>query len=105
MTALPTGFPVSLRPWPSKSSDGGAALQTLIQRVNAERGGFVNISEESLRQEIAEAEALEGEDEDTSDEEVDPEPDRAKELQAARDQMLGQLEYVTNGSFAHIIKF
>jgi mediator of RNA polymerase II transcription subunit 17 len=92
MESIPREFPISIRSWPSTSNDGGAALPTLIQRVNAERGGFVGISEESLQQEIAEAEA-QGADDDNASEEAEAKPDRVKEIQLAREEMLKQLEY------------
>jgi mediator of RNA polymerase II transcription subunit 17, fungi type len=96
MGSLPNGFPVSLKSWPSKPNDA-TALPTLIQRINLERGGFVNISEESLQQEIAQAEAGDsGECNGSSDEEEAEEPDRAKELMAAREEMVGQIEYAAS---------
>jgi Subunit 17 of Mediator complex len=92
MGSLPSDFAISLRARPSSKTD--ANLPSVIERINIERGGFQNITEESLRQEIAEAE-LDNEDGDengTSDEEEE-EPDRMKELMTSREAMLGQIEY------------
>jgi len=93
--SLSNGLPLPLRPAPS--SGLANSLPTLIARINAERGGFRNITEESLRQEIVEAEAA-GEDvgqNESSSEEDEPEekPDRQKEVLAARDEILGQAEH------------
>lgn len=90
-------IPLSLRPAPSTGSDS-IPLPVLIARINAERGGFRNLSEDSLRQEIAEAELGGSEEENESsseDGEAEEEPDRMKELLTAREEILGQLEYAT----------
>lgn len=97
MASIPNEFPISLKSWPSSNNNDSTSLPGLIQRVNFERGGFRDISEESLRQEIAEAEAesSNGEEDGSSEEgEREEEPDRMKELMTARDEMLVQLEYV-----------
>jgi len=86
-------FPISLRTWPSKDGNATDALPSLIQRINAERGGFRGLTEESLLQEIAEAEA--GKEEDSSDEEQDEDDEKPDRLQIAREEMLRQLEYST----------
>lgn len=98
MSSLPNGLPISLRPAP-KSTNNAIPLPLLISRINAERGSFRNLSEDSLRQEIAEAEAGGNKEEDESssdgeDEEEDEkeEPDRMKELLTARDEIIGQIE-------------
>src|SRR4051812_18835956 len=90
---IPNEFPISLQSWPTKEKDPNTALPELIRRINIERGGFRDLSEDGLRQEITEAEAGAGED-DSSDEEEEEKPDRLKELVTARDEMLQQLEYV-----------
>ena len=89
LDSIPNEFPISLQSWPLKEKDPNSALPALIQRINIERGGFRDLSEDGLRQEIAEAEAGEGE--DSSDEEEEK-PDRLKELVAAREEMLQNLE-------------
>ncbi|KAE9365329.1 hypothetical protein N431DRAFT_549561 [Stipitochalara longipes BDJ] len=91
MGSLPGDFAISLKARPS--SKANANLPSLIERINLERGGFQNITEESLRQEIADAE-LDNEDGDengTSDDEEE-EPDRMKELMTSREEILGQIE-------------
>jgi mediator of RNA polymerase II transcription subunit 17 len=97
MSSVPGNLPISLRSWTSNSKDNDPRhLPTIIQRINFERGGFHNITEESLRQEIAEAELNnEGDDDGSSEEEDEEEPDRAKELLAARDEILRQIECVS----------
>ena len=91
MGSLPSDFAISLRARPTPTANGN--ISSLLPRINSERGGFQNITEESLREEIAEAE-LENEDGDegTSDD-AKEEPDRVKELQKAREEILAQVEY------------
>jgi len=91
MSSLPTNFPISLRAQPS--SNGTNSLSDLIRRINAQEGGFLNVTEESLRQRIeAEQENEDGEEDSSSEDEDEEEPDRAKELMKAREEMLAQLE-------------
>jgi mediator of RNA polymerase II transcription subunit 17 len=98
MPNIPDQFPISLRAWPPQSNNA-TALSTLISRINAERGSFRNITEESLREEIRKEEAglsaATGGDGSEDEEAEDEEPDRMKEVMTAREQMLGQLEYVS----------
>jgi mediator of RNA polymerase II transcription subunit 17 len=97
MPALPTQFPVSLRPWPLSDGDPSNALPSLIQRINSERGGFLGLDEDELREEVAREEAGAGtgeEDDDASPEEGEDRPDRMKELATAREEMLAQIEYL-----------
>ncbi len=89
MATIPNEFPISLRPWPATNSNDD--LPSVIQRINFERGGFQNITEESLRQEIIEEESNNGDDEPSLSED-DDEPDRAKELGTAREEFIGQIE-------------
>ncbi|KAI9640173.1 RNA polymerase II mediator complex subunit [Ciborinia camelliae] len=94
------GIPLSLRPAPTTGSNS-IPLPILIARINAERGGFRNLSEDSLRQEIAEAELGGNEEENESsseDGEEEEEPDRMKELLTARDEILGQIEHAHNAA-------
>ena len=92
MGSLPSDFAISLKARPSSKTNTN--LPGLIERINIERGGFQNITEDSLRQEIAEAELgnEDGDENSTSDEEEE-EPDRMKELMTSREAMLGQIEY------------
>ena len=97
MGAIPREFPISLWSWPTKNNDLTNALPTLIQRINAERGGFRNLREDTLLQEISEAEAAASADKgdgssDGEDEEV--KPDRLQEVLKARGEMMAFLEYV-----------
>jgi mediator of RNA polymerase II transcription subunit 17, fungi type len=95
MSALPNQFPISLRSWPSNDGDLNKSLPLLIQRINSERGGFLDLDEDALREEIAKAAAgaETGEDGAASPEEEEEKPDRMKELMTARDEMLAQIEY------------
>jgi hypothetical protein len=79
MSSIPDQFPVSLRAWPSKD-DKGAALASLITRINLERGNFRNVEEGGVDETV--------EEDDTEEEE----PDRLKELATAREDILIQLE-------------
>lgn len=92
MGSIPPEFPVSLRSWPAPETDSKSDLPELIRRINRERGGFREISEESLRQEIAEEEANAGG--DSSDEDEEEKLDRAKELTTAREEMFEQITSV-----------
>ncbi|KAH8793791.1 subunit 17 of mediator complex-domain-containing protein [Hyaloscypha sp. PMI_1271] len=91
MGSLPSDFAISLKARPSSKTNTN--LPGLIERINIERGGFQNITEDSLRQEIAEAELgnEDGDENGTSDEEEE-EPDRMRELMTSREAMLGQIE-------------
>jgi mediator of RNA polymerase II transcription subunit 17 len=97
MGSIPNDFPTSLRSWPASNTNDSTSLPNLIQRINLERCGFRHITEESLRQEIADAEAGagSGEEDGSSDEEDEKEePDRKKELETAKLEMQAQLKYV-----------
>jgi mediator of RNA polymerase II transcription subunit 17 len=92
MGSIPSNFAISLKARPASKT--GGTLKSLIERINIERGGFQNITEESLRQEIAEAELdNENGDENGASEEDEEEPDRMKELMTSREEILGQIEY------------
>ena len=97
MGSLPNDFAISLKAHPSSTTSG--TLSSLIGRINIERGGFQNITEESLREEIAEAELENenGDDNGTSDEEEAQEPDRMKELMTSREKILDEIEYAFSG--------
>jgi mediator of RNA polymerase II transcription subunit 17 len=91
MGSLPNDFAISLKAHPSSKANG--TLSSLIGRINIERGGFQNITEESLRQEIAEAELQnENGDEDGTSDEDEEEPDRVKELMTSREKILDEIE-------------
>ncbi|KAH7312018.1 subunit 17 of mediator complex-domain-containing protein [Rhexocercosporidium sp. MPI-PUGE-AT-0058] len=95
MDTIPNEFPISLRSWPSANSND--ALPSIIQRINLERGGFKNITEESLREEIAREELNNGDNGDSSSEDEE-EPDKAKELNTAREEFIGQIEQAHQAS-------
>lgn len=99
MATIPNEFPISLRSWPSANRND--ALPSIIQRINAERGGFRNITEESLREEITREEQNNG-DNGESESEDEEEPDKAKELETARGEFIGQIEYVPQIRRKHI---
>ncbi|KAI9745094.1 MAG: RNA polymerase II mediator complex subunit [Claussenomyces sp. TS43310] len=94
MSAISDQFQLSLKAWPSKD-DNTTALASLISRINVERGGFRNVTEASLQEEIRRDEqgvvVKDGGDNDEEDGEEE-EPDRLKGLMTAREEMLGQLE-------------
>lgn len=105
MSALPTQFPVSLRSWPSNEADPNKALPFLIQRINSERGGFLNLDEDELREQIAKEEAggETADDSAVSPEDGEEKPDRMKELMAAREDMLAQIEYGSSRLYSHML--
>ncbi|CAG8978181.1 hypothetical protein HYALB_00013172 [Hymenoscyphus albidus] len=108
MGSIPNNFPISLRSWPSSTKPAeGPDLKTLFGRINSERGGFRNLTEESLRQEIAEEEANkpeEDEEEGSDKQDEDVEPDRMKELMAAREELIAHGESAFN-SAAYALDF
>lgn len=93
---MPDDFPISLKSWPLKNQDPASTLPTFYQRIEQQRGGFRNVTEESLRQEIAEEEAAAaaGEDNANSDGEKEEEPDRLKALMEAKTEMFHHIQYV-----------
>lgn len=86
-------FKLSLRPWPKESQ--GSTLPTLIQRINAERGDFRNLTEAALEAEITkklvDPNAI-VEDGASSESEDEPEPDRLKELMEQKGKLLQLLD-------------
>ena len=88
---------LSLRPWPK--ADNRAALPTLLQRINVERGNFRTITEDQLRVEIeknveAPKKTVEDDDEGESEEEEEEEkkPDRVKEVLETKAELVLLLE-------------
>lgn len=94
MGPMPDDFPISLQSWPSKNDDPANALPTFFKRIYVERGGLRNLTEEGLRQEIADEEAAAAAGNDNGDVEEDQaeEPDRMKELMTARADMLDHIQ-------------
>lgn len=91
MESTPNGLPVSLLA-DSSQVRNELSLLALINRINDERGGLLDLTEEGLRQELAEADAgILQEDNDLSDE--DEEPDSLKELMETKEVMKRNLEY------------
>jgi len=95
MDSIPDQFALSLRTWPSNDNDA-SALRSQISRIHAQRGNFRNISEEILEKEIntAETDSTTKEDEPSSDDEEEEKPDPAKDLNAAKEQMIQQVGWV-----------
>ncbi|KAG9237639.1 subunit 17 of mediator complex-domain-containing protein [Amylocarpus encephaloides] len=95
-STIPNGTPISLRSWPSSSKPQEQdAISVFFERINREQGGLRSITEDGLRQEIAEAEEGKAgkQDEGDTEEEDEEDPlDRKKELLMARDEMLGHIE-------------
>ena len=96
---------VSLKHWPSDEPDK-ESLPFLISRVIEQRGGFRNVTEDSLKAEI---EAVESTSQDENEEDeiavsgddaVDAQPDR-EQILAARDQLAQHAMYVVPLKFAH----
>ncbi|KAI1092937.1 subunit 17 of mediator complex-domain-containing protein [Rostrohypoxylon terebratum] len=85
--------PFSLRPWPTGDKKP-KNLSEFITRVNAERGGFRNMTEAKLREEIAAEENGQIEVDQSSDgeEEEETDDDKQKNVMAAREEFLRNLE-------------
>lgn len=96
--SIPNGVALSLRPAPATKAPNN--LGFLLSRIAAERGGFHNVTEESLRAEIAEEEAKaaaiddraqheSSSDDDEEEEKLDPE----REGHIKREEILMQAVY------------
>ncbi|KAI1392537.1 subunit 17 of mediator complex-domain-containing protein [Hypoxylon trugodes] len=90
------GTPFSLRPWPIGDKKP-KNLGEFIARVNAECGGFRNVTEAKLREEIAAGEigtidTQEPEEEDEEDEE-EVDTDKTKYAVGAREEFLKNIEF------------
>ncbi|KAI1766802.1 subunit 17 of mediator complex-domain-containing protein [Hypoxylon sp. FL1150] len=94
MTA-PNSSPFSLRPWPIGDKKP-KNLGEFIARVNAEKGGFRNVTEEKLREAIAAEEdgraEIERPSSSSSSEEEETDADKTKNILEARDEVLKNLE-------------
>jgi mediator of RNA polymerase II transcription subunit 17, fungi type len=85
--------PFDLRPWP-RGDKKPKNLAEFITRINFERSGFRNVTEASLREEIAaEKEAPSQEDIDEDDKDGEDEAEK-KDIRVVRDQMLRDARYV-----------
>ncbi|KAK5635743.1 hypothetical protein RRF57_011455 [Xylaria bambusicola] len=89
--------PFSLRPWPTGDKKP-QNLAEFIARVNAQPGGFRNLNEAELRQEIQAKEqgtledgGIEGSDEEEDDEE-EAEEAKGKTALVAREEFLRNIE-------------
>ncbi|KAI9782781.1 MAG: RNA polymerase II mediator complex subunit [Candelina submexicana] len=82
---------LSLRSWPKEDPDS-QSLPSKISRINAQKGSFRNITEESLEEEIRALEAGEthGKDEDATDE-AQSAKGRREEITAAREEIVKQV--------------
>jgi len=88
-------FALALQP-ASGADTQQKSIQQLITRINEERGAFRNVTEESLRDEIAKAatdagnEALDEEEDAVDPQDIDA---RRKEVYTARGEMLKFIGY------------
>ena len=84
---------LSLQAFPAPDKDK-ESLQYLIQRVNAQRGSFRNITEQSLEDEIRESEAggASNDHEHATDSQADPGHDKIEkeEVAKAREEIMKQ---------------
>ena len=98
--------PFSLRPWPHGDRKP-KNLGEFIARVNAERGGFRTVTEESLRKEIEAQENGVGETNAADEMEVDSEEEgdsthvKIEDIIEARNEVIKDVEYV-NGCFSRV---
>lgn len=83
-----TSFPISLRPWQKENDDSKTeSLGELIFRMHNERKGFRHITEESLRQELRDAESGLHQEEDEEAEEVNEEDEKGNSKYIAKKRM------------------
>lgn len=89
----PNTTPFSLRPWPIGDKKP-KTLGEFISRVNIERGGFRNVTEAQLREEIAAQEEgrVEVEESSGSDQEEEAEADKPNDVIAAREEFAKSIE-------------
>lgn len=91
----PNPSPFSLRPWPIGDKKP-KTLGEFIARVNAEKGGFRNVTEEKLREQIAAEEEgraeIERPSSSSSSEEEETDADKTKNILEAREEVLRNLE-------------
>jgi mediator of RNA polymerase II transcription subunit 17 len=88
-------FTLALQPTPGDNSQQ-KSIQQLITKINEERGAFRNVTEETLRDEIAKAATgTDNQDVDEEQNAVDPQDieARRKEVYAARSEMLKFIGY------------
>lgn len=100
----PKGTSLSLRPFPI-SDTKPKSLADFISRVNAQSGGFREVSEEKLRQEqqLTQSSPQDGEDVDMSDGEDDESADglgasRPQDLMQTRIEVLQNIDVATNAA-------
>ncbi|RWA07956.1 hypothetical protein EKO27_g7153 [Xylaria grammica] len=93
--------PFSLRPWPTGDKKP-QNLAEFIERVNAQPGGFRNLNEAQLRQEIQAKRqgALDDNGVDGSDDEDDDQDDEAEGLKG-KTALVAREEFLRNIDFAH----
>lgn len=79
----------SIRAWPT-TNPGPAALPILVGRINAQKGGFRGISEQSLELEIATLEPNGAVAEDRSESEGEDEEEKPKreQLRLAKEELM-----------------
>ncbi|KAI1460118.1 subunit 17 of mediator complex-domain-containing protein [Annulohypoxylon moriforme] len=89
-----SGSPFSLRPWPTGDKKP-KNLSEFITRVNGERGGFRNLTEAQLREEITTQEDGQIEVDRSSDgeEEEETDVDKLNNVMVAREEFLKNLEF------------
>ncbi|KAI1105975.1 subunit 17 of mediator complex-domain-containing protein [Jackrogersella minutella] len=88
--------PFSLRPWPTGDKKP-KNISEFISRVNTERGGFRNVTEDKLREEIASQDdgrieidrSSDGEEED----EDEADADKTNQVMVAREEFLKNIEF------------
>ncbi|KAL7620943.1 RNA polymerase II mediator complex subunit [Parahypoxylon ruwenzoriense] len=86
----------SLRPWPIADKKP-KNLGEFIARINAERGGFRNVTEAKLREEIAAQQDgrvdAQGADDSSEEEEEEADADKSQNAVAAREEFLKNIEF------------
>lgn len=87
---MASSSPFSLRPWPIGDKKP-KNLGEFISRINAQSGGFRNVTEAKLREEITAQEDGRVEAEGSSDEEEDEDVE-LKSVTAAREEFLKNIE-------------
>ena len=81
---------LSLRAWPPRTADTDS-LPFLISRINEQRGGFRNVTEQSLEEEIR---AIDAGDTNPTGNNVDSQEDGAPDLKSQRDGVVAAREEI-----------
>jgi mediator of RNA polymerase II transcription subunit 17 len=108
-SSQPKPSPFSVRPLQPPNDRKPKTLAEFITRINAQPGGFRNVRQADLQKQVDEKKQKENADDNgdiqmydgAADEEEEPESDATKDLTAARNEVLHNIEYGSLCQFGH----